>query len=72
MEEVKYPVIRGTYQHYKGGIYEVLMMATHTETAEPMVVYKSTLFGSNYCRPLSYWNKEADNGKERFVLIKTR
>jgi len=30
----------GRYRHYKGGEYEVLGCARHSETLEPLVVYK--------------------------------
>lgn len=30
----------GLFEHYKGGRYEVLYMARHSETEEPMVVYR--------------------------------
>lgn len=30
----------GLYQHYKGGQYRVIDMAIHSETLEPMVVYR--------------------------------
>lgn len=30
----------GTYEHYKGKQYEVIGVALHTETLEPMVVYR--------------------------------
>lgn len=30
----------GRYRHFKGREYEVLCIATHSETLEPMVVYK--------------------------------
>lgn len=30
----------GRYRHYKGGEYEVLGLAHHSETLEPMVIYK--------------------------------
>lgn len=30
----------GRYRHYKGGEYEVIGVARHSETLEPMVVYK--------------------------------
>jgi hypothetical protein len=30
----------GRYRHYKGGIYDVLGEAKHSETLEMMVVYK--------------------------------
>ncbi|HEY0965299.1 MAG TPA: DUF1653 domain-containing protein [Candidatus Saccharimonadales bacterium] len=32
---------KGTYHHYKGGVYEVLEVACHTETLEWHVVYRS-------------------------------
>lgn len=31
----------GRYQHYKGGEYEVLGVARHTETHEELVVYRA-------------------------------
>ena len=30
----------GRYQHYKGGEYEVVGVARHSETLEPLVVYR--------------------------------
>ena len=30
----------GRYRHYKGGEYEVIGCARHSETFEPMVVYR--------------------------------
>lgn len=33
--------ICGTYRHFKGGIYEVLGVARHSESEEHLVVYKS-------------------------------
>lgn len=32
--------ILGRYRHYKGGEYEVVSVARHSETLEPMVVYR--------------------------------
>lgn len=31
----------GTYRHYKGNLYTVIDVATHTETGEEMVVYRA-------------------------------
>jgi len=31
----------GRYRHYKGGEYEVLGVARHSETLEPLVLYRS-------------------------------
>jgi hypothetical protein len=30
----------GRYRHYKGGEYEVIGVARHSETREPLVVYR--------------------------------
>ncbi len=34
----------GLYRHYKGGLYEVIDTARHSETLEPMTVYRA-LYG---------------------------
>ena len=34
----------GRYRHYKGGEYEVLGVVRHSETLEPMVLYRA-LYG---------------------------
>ena len=34
------PLPLGRYRHFKGGEYEVLGIATHSETHEPLVVYR--------------------------------
>lgn len=33
-------LVPGRYRHYKGGEYEVLAVARHSETLEPVVVYR--------------------------------
>ena len=50
------PLKPGRYRHFKGGEYEVIGVATHTETLEPMVVYRA-LYGEGglWVRPLSMW-----------------
>ncbi len=49
----------GKYQHYKGNEYNVLYLATHSETLEPMVVYQA-LYGEGgiWVRPACMWNEE--------------
>lgn len=44
----------GRYRHYKGHDYEVFAVARHSETEEPLVVYR-TLYGefSWWVRPLA-------------------
>lgn len=63
----------GVYRHFKGNEYEVLTVAKHSETLEPMVVYRA-LYGDGgvWVRPLSMWNEtvERDGVKqERFTYI---
>ncbi len=38
------PTRPGLYRHYKGGLYEVIDTARHSETLEPMTVYRA-LYG---------------------------
>ena len=70
---IKYPEINGIYRYYKGGKYQIITLAKHTETSEPMVVYKSLLFGNVDCMPLSIFTdtvQVAKNDKRsRFTLI---
>jgi hypothetical protein len=63
----------GRYRHFKGKEYEVLYIATHSETLEPMVVYRP-LYGEGrvWVRPASMWNEEVNhNGtiSRRFTYI---
>ena len=57
---------KGIYEHYKGNKYELLGIATHSETLEKMVVYKA-LYGNGeiWVRPFKMWNEEVEiNGKK--------
>ncbi len=58
------------YKHFKGNEYEVLMIAKHTETGEPMVVYGDAK-GNIWVRPASMWFEALpERGVEsRFVKI---
>lgn len=51
----------GKYQHFKGNLYEVIGIATHSETREPMVVYKA-LYGDGglWVRPAAMWTETVD------------
>lgn len=52
------------YRHFKGGIYIVTDIAVHSETEEPMVIYKSFDKPENvWCRPLSMFLSEVDHEK---------
>ena len=61
-------VIGGRYRHYKGGEYEVLIIAQHTETNEDLVVYKNVENGHIWARPKTIFLGDA-NGIKRFVKI---
>lgn len=54
------------YRHFKGGLYEFLTMATHSETKEELVVYRSMHYGTVYARPLSEWFEKVPEGRETF------
>ena len=51
----------GKYRHFKGNEYELLAVATHSETMEPMVVYRA-LYGEKglWVRPLAMWTETVD------------
>ena len=51
----------GIYRHFKGNEYEVIGIAKHSETLEPMVVYKA-LYGEGeiWVRPAHMWNETVD------------
>lgn len=59
------PPFRATHRHYKGGLYELLHMATHSETEEALAVYR-TPNGSVWVRPLSMFNERLPDGRLRF------
>lgn len=60
---------KGIYRHFKGGIYEVIENAVHTETGDSLVIYRAADRPSPiWARPEEMWN-EAVNGKKRFELI---
>lgn len=65
----------GRYRHYKGKDYEVLFVATHSETGERVVVYR-TLYGDRgyWVRPLAMFTETVVvDGVEtpRFALVDT-
>ena len=71
MEEIRI----GRYRHFKGGEYEVIGTATHSETLETYVIYRALYGeGKTWIRPLSMWNETVEkDGKtvKRFEYIDT-
>jgi hypothetical protein len=50
---MKEPAV-GRYRHFKGGEYEVIGLARHSETDEPLVVYRPLYNDSGlWVRPLA-------------------
>lgn len=63
----------GRYRHYKGGEYELLGVARHSETLEPMVVYRC-LYGDLglWVRPLAMFRESVilgDTQVPRFAFL---
>ncbi len=48
----------GRYRHYKGNAYQVLGLARHSETLEPLVVYQA-LYGQRglWVRPVAMFTE---------------
>jgi len=64
MDEIKI----GRYRHFKGNEYEVLYLAKHSETLEPMVVYRA-LYGEHgvWVRPARMWNETVERDGQVFT-----
>ena len=62
------PVKPGRYRHFKGGEYEVIGVARHSETDETLVVYRPLYEDSGlWVRPLSMFTERVTRG-ERTTL----
>lgn len=56
----------GPYRHYKGGEYEVIGVARHSETLEPMVVYRPLYNDTGWwLRPLAMFVEEIEIDGQR-------
>ena len=61
LQEAKQQIPPGRYRHFKGNEYEVLDIAQHSETEEPMVVYRA-LYGKHglWVRPAEMWLEKVE------------
>jgi len=51
----------GRYRHFKGGLYELLYIARHSEADEYMAVYRSLSGdGGIWVRPAVMWNEQVE------------
>ena len=51
----------GKYRHFKGNEYELIGIAKHSETLEPMVVYRPLDGeGGLWVRPAAMWNEQVE------------
>ena len=62
------PIPQGIYRHYKGNLYQVLHTARHSETDEPMVVYRC-LYGEYgvWVRPLAMFTERVTVDGQRML-----
>lgn len=64
---------KGRYRHYKGGEYELLAVVRHSETLEPLVLYRP-LYGhsGDWVRPYAMFFSDVEvNGQRvpRFARV---
>lgn len=50
-------------RHFKGGFYEIVACAVHTETGEEFVVYRALATGIVYARPKDMFLSSVDREK---------
>ncbi len=60
------PTPLGRYRHYKGGEYEVIGAARHSETLEPLVIYRPLYNATGlWARPHAMFFGEVEVGGQR-------
>ena len=61
----------GRYRHYKGGLYEVVDTVRHSETLEPMTLYRA-LYGEQglWVRPAAMFTEELEINGVRQPLFR--
>ena len=67
-EEAVQAIQPGRYRHFKGNEYEVVGIARHSETEEPMVVYRA-LYGEGglWVRPADMWYETVERDGKTYI-----
>ena len=62
---MEYP--KGRYRHFKGGMYEVVAIAKHSETEEELVIYRNLQEPEKiWARPLGMWFETVERDGKNF------
>lgn len=64
MKKKTHSIKKGTYRHFKGGLYEVLYIGTDSETLNKVVIYRALTDGSVWVRPLEMFAGVVGDGKQ--------
>ncbi len=61
----------GHYQHYKGGEYDLIGIAKHSETLEELVIYRARYGDHEYwVRPIAMFSDEVEINHQKFPRFK--
>jgi len=69
LQENKMKIKPGKYKHFKGGEYEVMGIAKHSETLEEFVVYKNEN-GDLWARPVKMFLEEVESKGQKVPRFK--